>query len=166
MNVSKKILCKIIAAFLFSGFLCPVFVSCQEKRKYELPVESLVIRKSDGSRAAVEAELAVKPEERNYGFMNRKKIPSGTGMLFVFDHDQYLDFWMKNTPSPLSIAYIGSNGVIYDLLDMKPLSTDNVSSTRYVRFALEVPRGWFDEQGIKTGDSVTFADGSPLISRW
>ena len=30
--------------------------------------------------------------------MERKNIPDGTGMLFIFDRDQILSFWMKNTP--------------------------------------------------------------------
>ncbi len=136
-------------------------VSCNGK-KYNLPKETLVITKADGTNVEVKAELATKDEERQYGFMNRKVIPDGTGMLFVFTTDRQLDFWMKNTPHPLSIAYIDSFGVIRDILNMQPYSTRSVSSTRKVRFALEVPQGWFVANGIKTGDTVTRNDGSAL----
>jgi uncharacterized membrane protein (UPF0127 family) len=61
---------------------------------------------------------------------------------------------MKNTPHPLSIAYIDSNGIIADILDMTPFSEATVSSTRSVRYALEVPQGWFKKNGIKEGDKV------------
>lgn len=136
-------------------------LSCSSK-KFNLPVETLIIHTKDGTELSVKAELAIKQEERNYGFMNRKTIPDGTGMLFVFEKDQILHFWMKNTPHPLSIAYIDSMGNITDILDMTPFSEASVSSSRSVRYALEVPQGWFKANGVNVGDSVTKKDGSPL----
>ena len=133
------------------------FFSCSGK-KFNLPVRQLVIfsQQDSGNETAlyVDAELAVKEEERNYGFMNRKNIPDGTGMLFVFEKDQILHFWMKNTPHPLSIAYIDSTGIITDILDMTPFSETSISSSRSVRYALEVPQGWYRKNGIKEGDRV------------
>ena len=61
---------------------------------------------------------------------------------------------MKNTPHPLSIAYIDSSGRIRDIFDMTPFSLQNINSTVSVRYALEVPQGWFKTNGIKTGDKV------------
>lgn len=114
-----------------------------------LPMQTLAIYGADGAlRAHVEAEIAKTPEERSKGYMERTSIPAGTGMLFVFERDQILSFWMKNTPTPLSIAYIDSRGVIRDIFDMTPFSLANVTSTRSVRYALEVPQGWFAAQGI------------------
>ena len=86
--------------------------------------------------------------------MYRKKIPEGTGMLFVFEQDQILSFWMKNTPTPLSIAYIDSQGKIRDIFDMKPYSLAPIQSTSSVRYALEVPQGWFKKNAITVGDSI------------
>ena len=92
--------------------------------------------------------------EQEHGFMERKSIPDGTGMLFVYDYDHIMRFWMKNTPTPLSIAYIDRNGVIRDIFDMKPYSLADVTSTVSVRYALEVPQGWFSKVGITTGDTL------------
>jgi uncharacterized membrane protein (UPF0127 family) len=86
--------------------------------------------------------------------MYRKNIPDGTGMLFVFDRDQVLTFWMKNTLVPLSIAYISSDGRIIDILDMESQSLKPVVSSRSVRYALEVPQGYFNRVGIREGDRV------------
>ena len=86
--------------------------------------------------------------------MERKKIPAGTGMLFVFQYDQRASFWMKNTPTPLSIAYIDSTGTIRDIFDMKPFSLEAINSTVSVRYALEVPQGWYGENNIKIGDKI------------
>jgi uncharacterized membrane protein (UPF0127 family) len=77
-------------------------------------------------------------------------------MLFIFDRDQVLSFWMKNTLIPLSIAFIASDGRILQIKDMEPLSLSTVNSDRSVRYALEVPRGWFSRAGIAIGDIVQF----------
>ncbi|MBQ0050768.1 MAG: DUF192 domain-containing protein [Treponema sp.] len=120
----------------------------------ELPVKNLKITKADGTEITVKAEIAKKVEERNRGFMFRKHIPDGTGMLFIFERDQILNFWMKNTPHPLSIAYIDYSGKIRNIYDMKPFSEAGITSTVSVRYALEVPQGWYEKTGIKVGDTL------------
>ncbi len=126
-------------------------LSCKTKK---LPVQDVKIIRQDGSEFIVKSEIAIKPEDRNHGFMERKNIPDGTGMLFIFERDQTLSFWMKNTPHPLSIAYIDSKGKIRNIFDMNPYSTDSIISTVSVRYALEVPQGWYKKNGITEGDTV------------
>ena len=125
--------------------------SCFAKK---LPEKTITINKSDGTTITVKAEMAIKPEERNFGYMKRKNIPEGTGMLFVFEADQILSFWMKDTPHPLSIAYIDSKGRIRDIFDMTPYSLSSIVSTTSVRYALEVPQGWFKKNNIQVGDTI------------
>ena len=146
MFKSKKSLILITLLFAFI-----TLVSCKSKK---LPVKDIKIIRQDGSEFIVKAEIAEKPEDRNHGFMERKNIPDGTGMLFIFDRDQLLSFWMKNTPHPLSIAYIDSKGKIRNIFDMNPYSTDSIISTVSVRYALEVPQGWYKKNGITEGDTV------------
>jgi uncharacterized membrane protein (UPF0127 family) len=100
-------------------------------------------------------ELARTDAERARGLMNRKTLEEGGGMFFIFDRDQILSFWMKNTLIPLSIAFISKEGRILEIRDMLPLDETPVRSGRSARYALEVPRGWFGRAGIKTGDTVT-----------
>lgn len=148
--MKKNAFFKNIVFFAGIFFVFAVNVSCQSKLEKRI----LKILKSDGTEISVLAEIAVKPEDRNRGFMERKNIPQGTGMLFVFENDQILNFWMKNTPTPLSIAYISKDGKIKDILDMQPFSLADVSSSSYVRYALEVPQGWFRKNGVSAGDFV------------
>ena len=126
-------------------------LSCKSKK---LPVKDIKIIRHDGTEFIVNAEIAEKAEDRNHGFMERKNIPDGTGMLFVFEKDQILSFWMKNTPHPLSIAYIDSKGKIRNIYDMTPYSLSSIVSTVSVRYALEVPQGWYKKNGITEGDTV------------
>ena len=129
-------------------------------KKYNLPKKELVVTCADKKKVTIVAEIARSEEARNYGFMNRKEIPDGTGMLFVFESDLILRFWMKNTPHPLSIAYIDRNGRINEIFDMKPYSLESVEATSYARYALEVPQGYFSRAGIKAGDTI---DLSPAL---
>lgn len=129
-----------------------ILVSC--KGDPRLPTMELVIQRGDGREVKVLAEIADTQETRNRGFMEREQIPDGTGMIFVFERDQILSFWMKNTPHPLSIAYIDSTGKIRDIYHMTPFSMANWTSTVSVRYALEVPQGWFEKEGIAVGDKV------------
>ena len=126
-------------------------LSCKTKK---LPVKDIKIIRKDGTEFIVSAEIAEKAEDRNHGFMERKNIPDGTGMLFIFEKDQILSFWMKNTPHPLSIAYIDSKGKIRNIYDMTPYSLSSIISTVSVRYALEVPQGWYKKNGITEGDAV------------
>ena len=139
---------------LITTLLClSPLLSCKAKTQ-KLPVKDVKIIRQDGTEFIVKAEIAEKAEDRNHGFMERKVIPDGTGMLFIFERDQILSFWMHNTPHPLSIAYIDSKGKIRNIYDMNPYSRDSILSTVSVRYALEVPQGWFKKNGITEGDAV------------
>lgn len=140
---------------LFIVILQAALVSCKDDSR--LPTMELMIQRGDGSEVAVVAEIADTQETRNRGFMEREQIPDGTGMLFVFERDQILRFWMKNTPHPLSIAYIDSTGKIRDIYHMTPFSMANWTSTVSVRYALEVPQGWFEKESITVGDKVVIS---------
>lgn len=100
----------------------------------------------------VVVEVAATETERNRGLMFRKTLADGKGMLFVFDTDQRVSFWMKNTSLPLSLAYLASDGTILQVLDLAPFSEEPRPSERSIRYALEVPQGWFAKVGLKPGD--------------
>jgi uncharacterized membrane protein (UPF0127 family) len=122
-----------------------------EKREF-------VIEKADGELIPIRAELARTDTERTRGLMNRPSLPDGEGMLFVFEREQILSFWMKNTRIPLSIAFIRTDGRITEIRDMRALDITAIRSTRSVRYALEVPQGWFTRVGIKSGDYLRLED--------
>jgi uncharacterized membrane protein (UPF0127 family) len=75
-------------------------------------------------------------------------------MLFVFQSDEHLTFWMKDTPLPLSIAFLSAEGRILEIQDMEPFSEKTIRSRFSARFALEVARGVFEEIGAREGDTV------------
>ena len=109
----------------------------------------------ENKQVAINVELAINQEQKSHGFMNRKNIPEGTGMIFLYDRDEKMYFWMKDTPSPLSIAFIDSSGVIKEIKDMMPYSLKTIESTLSLRYALEVPQGMFKRLKLDVGDSLT-----------
>jgi len=127
------------------------FAACSQQ-KFKTTV--LTIERENAQAVEITVELASTDEERAQGLMFRKQLPDGQGMLFVFDRDQPLSFWMKNTVIPLSIAFIASDGRILEIKDMQPNDLSSVKSSRSARYALEVPQGWFGRVNVKAGDVV------------
>ena len=104
----------------------------------------------------IEVELANTPQKRQLGLMYRKSLDANKGMLFVYDKEQIVAFWMKNTSIPLSIAYINSSGLITEINDLESFSLQVDRSSYSVLYALEVNQGFFKKNGIKVGDTVRF----------
>jgi len=125
------------------------FVACAP-HKFKTAVLSITC--PDSAPVKITVEIARTEQERAQGLMYRKKLPDGEGMIFIFERDEQLSFWMKNTVIPLSIAFIASDGRITEIKDMRPLDLSAVKSSRSVRYALETPQGWFTRAGVKVGD--------------
>ncbi|MCU0768029.1 MAG: DUF192 domain-containing protein [Burkholderiaceae bacterium] len=99
----------------------------------------------------ITAELATTPQSRTIGMMFREKTAPNHGMLFVFEYKAPQCFWMRNTPLPLSIAFIEDDGTIVQITDMAPKSDALHCSKSPVRFALEMEQGWFARKGLAVG---------------
>ncbi|MDR1466571.1 MAG: DUF192 domain-containing protein [Treponema sp.] len=122
-----------------------------------LKTTAITIQTTDGN-VNLAAEVAETTEERQRGLMFRKSLADGRGMIFVFERDQILSFWMKDTYIPLSIAFIAGDGRIIEIHDMEPLSLASVQSSRSCRYALEAPLGWFTRAKINVGDTLILSD--------
>lgn len=102
-------------------------------------------------------EVADTPAKREQGLMYRHAMAPDRGMLFIFDFEQTLRFWMKNTFLPLSIAYLDSNLCVFNIQDMEPISVlvkgepTLYPSPKPARFALEMNKGWFKKNNVGIG---------------
>jgi uncharacterized protein len=106
-------------------------------------------------------EVVADDAQRSQGLMYRRMLPENWGMLFVFPAAMPQNFWMKNTYVPLSIAFIDERGVIVNIADMKPLTTDPHPSAKPAKYALEMNQGWFAKRGIKAGAKVDGLEKAP-----
>jgi uncharacterized membrane protein (UPF0127 family) len=106
-------------------------------------------------------EVARSAEQKRQGLMNRRSLGAREGMIFVYETDQHLAFWMKNTTIPLTLAFLAKDGKILQIEELKPLSLKSVVSERAVRYGLELPAGVLDELGVGVGDRVEFPRDFP-----
>ena len=106
-------------------------------------------------------EVARTEAQRARGLMERTNLGPRDGMIFVFDRDDHLTFWMKNTPAALSIAFLSVEGKILQIEDMEPFSETIVRSRLSARYALEMRKGAFADLGIREGDSFALPAGFP-----
>ena len=107
-------------------------------------------------------EVVDTPEDRARGLMYRKELPEGQGMLFDFQQDQDVGFWMKNTYVSLDMIFIRGDGRILRIAENTvPLSENLIPSGGPVRGVLEVVAGTAKKLGIAAGDQVAH----PMFSR-
>jgi hypothetical protein len=141
-----------LRSFLLSiAIFLTVLSGCSGQVRFEK--QEITIEGRNGSVNLI-VEIARTEAQRERGYMFREEVKDGEGMLFIFERDQILSFWMKNTLVPLSIAYISHNGTILEIYDMEPGNLNPVRSSRSARYALEVPQSWFDRVGLGPGDRL------------
>ena len=100
-------------------------------------------------------EVVATDAEREKGLMYRRELPEGRGMLFDFQTEQPVAFWMKNTVIPLDMLFIGADGHIRRIVERTvPMSTTPISSVDPVHAVLEVNGGTAERLGIRPGDVV------------
>ena len=100
-------------------------------------------------------EVANSPEAQARGLMFRTELPDDEAMLFPRDEIAIASFWMKNTPIPLDIIFIGTDLKIINIAAMTtPYSLDPVLSDGPVGAVLEIRGGLAEELGIEPGDTV------------
>lgn len=103
---------------------------------------------------SIHAEIANTPQSRKQGLMQRSLLCANCGMLFIFEKADRYSFWMKNTPLPLSIAFIAADGSILNIEEMQPNTIDTHRAQGNALYALEMNSGWFIRNGIKRGIAV------------
>jgi len=101
-------------------------------------------------------ELANNDDERSRGLMFRKELPEGRGMLFDFQQDRPVEFWMHNTFISLDMIFITGDGRILRIAEKtEPFSDRLIPSGGPVRAVLEVIAGTARKDGLAPGDRVT-----------
>lgn len=102
---------------------------------------------------------ALSAEQRSRGLMEVTDLQGYAGMAFVYDEDVENGFYMRNTPTPLSIAWIAASGEVVTIKDMAPCEDRDgcptYPSDGTYRYAIEVFQGGLDDLGITDAATVT-----------
>lgn len=111
-----------------------------------------------GNEVNIDTEVADNPAKRSFGLMNREELGEKEGMIFIFNNEQELSFWMKNTLIPLDIIFINEQKEIISI--HKNTEPENVekryNSNGKALYAIEVNGGFTDIHGISEGDKIDF----------
>lgn len=105
-----------------------------------------------GKIISLKVELADTGEKFLRGLRERSSLEGG--ILFDFERSVSVPFGMKDTLIPLSIAFVSGSKEIVDIQAMKPLSEEVYFPAKPYRYALEVNRGYFEENDISVGDRI------------
>jgi hypothetical protein len=131
---------------------------------------ALVVVEPDGTRHVLCVMTAEDAAQRQRGLMEvtDESLGGYDGMLFLFPVDSSGGFWMRNTPMPLSIAYLSADGEVVSTTDMEPCE-DSPECPSYpadspYRSALEVPKGRLDDVGVVPGAKVQREGACPAAS--
>ncbi len=120
-------------------------------------LDLLTIMRADGGELSLKVEVAVSPEQKQYGLMNRHQIDDDAGMIFVWDDDRMVSMWMKNTYVPLDMLFVRNDGAIVKIItNAEPLNLTNLSSGQTVRAVVELKAGAVQRYGIKQGDKIIY----------
>lgn len=113
---------------------------------------------SDGETiATIEVSVADEANERNMGLMDVEDLPADKGMLFIFEEQQPLSFWMANTPLSLDIFFVNESLEIVRIhQNTQPFSDKNLTSGEPALYVVETNAGFSLSHDIQEGMSVAF----------
>ena len=140
-------------AFLFSLFLisgCTIISKEAHKTK-------ITFQDSDFT---IDAQIANTSASRSKGLMHIESMPQTQGMLFIYENEKPLSFWMANTKIPLDIIFLSQNKTIVDMQKMHPCtelivkSCPNYVSKSPAKYAIEINQNLTDKYSIKIGQKA------------
>jgi uncharacterized membrane protein (UPF0127 family) len=109
-------------------------------------------------------EVAVKDNERQRGLMYRDHLDDDAGMVFIFEREEALRFWMKNTWIPLDMLFINDDLEIVGIVEnAEPLTLAGRGVDEPSRFVLELKGGSAAARGIVAGQRIGFEGIAPAL---
>ena len=134
------------------GAAKPTYVSTDKPKKKKK--RKMKKEETEFTSLPLQLEVPQTDGEFKLGLMFRESLEQDRGMLFIFEDTDYHTFHMKNTFIPLDIAFINEEGIIESIKELDPLNPIPVCPDGEIRYAIEVNRGWFAENGVIVGDAI------------
>jgi len=108
--------------------------------------------------STVDVAVADTRDTRQTGLMNVYSMPEDKGMIFIFERQENLRFWMANTPISLDIIFVNDAMQIVRIhRNVRPYSTDGVESGEPALYTVEVNAGYTMKHDIQEGMSIAFS---------
>lgn len=113
-------------------------------------VIDLYVDNDEGEELHYKVTLPATEEEFTNGLKHVKEMEVDEGILFVFDEEKEVSFWMKDVLIPLTVAFINKDMEVIAVYDAKP--GDETPMVEVAKYVLEVSAG----EDIEMGDDVEF----------
>jgi uncharacterized membrane protein (UPF0127 family) len=130
-----------------------------QNSKSAIPKTPIAIHLKNGKVLNFLVETAKTPESREWGLMFRHQLAENEGMLFVFEKEAPLSFWMKNTLISLDMIFADSQGkIVHIVKNAEPCKSDpcqQYDSKVPAQYVLEIPGGVSEKLNIEQGDRLS-----------
>jgi len=120
-------------------------------------------------KAQLALEVARTDAQRERGLMDRTSVAPHTGMIFVFDRDQPVDFWMKNTLVPLDMIFVAAGGTVRRVFADVPVVAPSLPDAQIPResaqakYVIELAAGEAARDGIAAGTKLDLRGVPPAL---
>ncbi|HEX7374341.1 MAG TPA: DUF192 domain-containing protein [Steroidobacteraceae bacterium] len=119
------------------------------------PQESIAVETRSARRHVFKAWRAETPQQREQGLMFVPSMGADEAMIFVYEPEQYVAMWMKNTILSLDMLFVDGHGCVVSVKQhAKPQSLDTIAADRPVSLVVELKAGTIASHGIRKGDRV------------
>lgn len=123
--------------------------------------------KSGDNVSRFSIEIADTFESRATGLMNRDYLAQFAGMLFVYDTEKTVSFWMKNTLIPLDMLFIDETGVVLRIHENAiPLDLTQIPGGDGVQYVLEINGGLASMLNITPGAQIKHPEIDADLAIW
>ena len=118
-------------------------------------------------KADLTLETARTEPAREQGLMDRAVLAPHTGMLFVFERDERVDFWMKDTLVPLDMIFIAGDGTVRRVFSNVPVVAPTLPDEQIPRegapakYVIELPATEASADGIVEGVKLDLSGAPP-----
>ena len=125
---------------------------------YQPPSDKVVI-----GGVGYQLEVVADSASRQRGLSGRDDLPTGNGMLFVFNGEANHGIWMKDMNFAIDIIWLDTAQKVVSLAtDVSPDSYPKVWRAQTdSKFVIEIDAGEVDQAGLMIGDLINL---EPLLS--
>jgi uncharacterized membrane protein (UPF0127 family) len=110
--------------------------------------------------AALHLQVARTEPQRERGLMSVRHLPPHTGMLFVFESDAPVAFWMKDTLIPLDMVFLSPQGVVRTVFARVAVVSAQLPDADIpleqgtAKYVIELPAGEAQQDGLHPGAHI------------
>ncbi len=118
-------------------------------------------------KADLTLEVARTESQRERGLMDRRVVSPHTGMLFVFERDENVDFWMKDTLVPLDMVFVAADGTVRRVFSNVRVVAPTLPDEQIPRegaqakYVIELAAGEASADGIAAGVKLDLRGAPP-----